>query len=454
MPDTIAAIATPQNTGGIGIIRISGENAVEIAGKVFKAADKRNLETMKGYTAAYGHAYFGSEPVDECIALVFRAPKSYTGENTVELSCHGGLFVLKKVLRAVFEAGARPAEAGEFTKRAFLNGKIDLTEAEAVMNLINAQGEQGAKAALTALDGALSRKMNELNAMLLSVAAHMSAWVDYPDEDIEELDEKTLLNTLENVKTQLESLLSRFDSGSAVTKGVETAIIGKPNVGKSALMNLLSGFGRSIVTDVAGTTRDVVEQTVNLGDLLLHLADTAGIHLTDDLVESIGIERAKEKTERAGLIFAVFDVSRPLDEADEKIIDLCKGKRAVAVLNKSDLPPKADTDTIKASFAYTVGLCALDGKGLEELEKACALLLCTNELDTSQAMLSTERQRKNALDALAATKEAIDGLTAGITLDAVNVSIDSAISSLMELTGQKTTDAVVDEVFSQFCVGK
>lgn len=454
MPDTIAAIATPQNTGGIGIIRISGENAVEIAGKVFKAADKRKLETMKGYTAAYGHAYLENEPVDECIALVFRAPKSYTGENTVELSCHGGLFVLKKVLRAVFEAGARPAEAGEFTKRAFLNGKIDLTEAEAVMSLIHAQGEQGAKAALTALDGALSRKMNELNSMLLSVAAHMSAWVDYPDEDIEELDEKTLLNTLENVKTQLESLLSRFDSGSAVTKGVETAIIGKPNVGKSALMNLLSGFGRSIVTDVAGTTRDVVEQTVNLGDLLLHLADTAGIHLTDDLVESIGIERAKEKTERAGLIFAVFDVSRPLDEADEKIIDLCKGKRAVAVLNKSDLPPKADTGTIEASFTYTVGLCALDGKGLEELQKAAALLLCTNELDTSQAMLSTERQRKNALDALAATEEAIDGLAAGITLDAVNVSIDSAISSLMELTGQKTTDAVVDEVFSQFCVGK
>ncbi|MDD6527949.1 MAG: 50S ribosome-binding GTPase, partial [Oscillospiraceae bacterium] len=276
----------------------------------------------------------------------------------------------------------------------------------------------------------------------------------YPDEDIEELDEKTLLQTLENVKAQLSGLLSRFDSGSAVTKGVETAIIGKPNVGKSALMNLLSGFGRSIVTDVAGTTRDVVEQTVSLGDLLLHLADTAGIHSTDDVVESIGIERAKEKTDRAGLIFAVFDSSRPLDEADERIMALCEGKRAVAVLNKSDLPPKADIEKIKASFAYTVSLCALDGSGLSELEKACALLLCTNELDTSQAMLSTERQRKNALDALAATEEAINGLTAGITLDAVNVSIDAAISSLMELTGQKTTDAVVDEVFSQFCVGK
>ena len=454
MPDTIAAISTPQNTGGIGIIRISGENAIEIAGKVFNAADKRNLDSMKGYTAAYGHACYNGEVIDECIALVFRAPKSYTGENTVELSCHGGLFVLKKVLRTVFEAGARPAEAGEFTKRAFLNGKIDLTEAEAVMNLINAQGEQGAKAALTALDGALSRKMSELNEMLLSVAAHMSAWVDYPDEDIEELDEETLLNTLENVKAQLSELLSRFDSGSAVTKGVETAIIGKPNVGKSALMNLLSGFGRSIVTDVAGTTRDIVEQTVSLGDLLLHLADTAGIHSTEDVVESIGIERAKEKTDRAGLIFAVFDASRPLDEADEKIMTLCQGKRAVAVLNKSDLAPKADTEKIKDSFAYTVSLCALDESGLSELEKACALLLCTNELDTSQAMLSTERQRKNALDSLAAVDEAINGLKAGITLDAVNVSIDAAISSLMELTGQKTIDAVVDEVFSQFCVGK
>lgn len=454
MSETIAAISTPQNTGGIGIIRISGDNAIEIAGKVFRAADQRRLESMKGYTAAYGHAFYNGEPVDECIALVFRAPKSYTGENTVELSCHGGLFVLKKVLRAVFEAGARPAEAGEFTKRAFLNGKIDLTEAEAVMNLINAQGEQGAKAALTALDGALSQKMNDLNSRLLSVAAHMSAWVDYPDEDIEELDEETLLNTLEEVKTQLSGLLSRFDSGSAVTRGVETAIIGKPNVGKSALMNLLSGFGRSIVTDVAGTTRDVVEQTVSLGDLLLHLADTAGIHGTDDVVEAIGIERAKEKTERAGLIFAVFDISKPLDESDEKIIALCRQKRAVAVLNKSDLAKKADIEAIRAAFVHTVCLCALSGEGLDALEKAAAELLCTDELDTSQAMLSTERQRKNALDALSAVEEAIGGLKTGMTLDAVNVSVDSAISSLMELTGQKATDAVVDEVFSQFCVGK
>lgn len=454
MPDTIAAISTPQNTGGIGVIRISGDDAITIAQKVFTAADKRPLAQMKGYTAAYGRVYYKNEPVDECIALVFRAPKSYTGENTVELSCHGGLFVLKKTLRAVFEAGARPAEAGEFTKRAFLNGKIDLTEAEAVMNLINAQGEQGAKAALTALDGALSRKMSELNHALLSVAAHMSAWVDYPDDDIEELDESTLIHTLEKVKSQLSSLLSRFDSGSAVTRGVQTAIVGKPNVGKSALMNLLSGFGRSIVTDIAGTTRDVVEQTVNLGSLLLHLADTAGIHETEDTVESIGIEKAKEKTERAGLILAVFDVSRPLDEADEEIIRLCQGKRAVAVLNKSDLKKEADVSKITGAFACTVSLCALDGSGIEELEKAAEKLLCTNELDTSQAMLATERQRKNALEALAAVNEALDGLKNGITLDAVNVSVDSAISALLELTGEKATDAVVDEVFSQFCVGK
>lgn len=454
MSDTIAAISTPQNTGGIGIIRISGDDAIKIAQKVFTAADKRPLEKMKGYTAAYGRVYDKNEPIDECIALVFRAPKSYTGENTVELSCHGGLFVLKKTLRAVFEAGARPAEAGEFTKRAFLNGKIDLTEAEAVMNLINAQGEQGAKAALTALDGALSRKMSELNRALLSVAAHMSAWVDYPDDDIEELDESTLTETLESVKSQLSLLLSRFDSGSAVIRGVQTAIVGKPNVGKSALMNLLSGFGRSIVTDIAGTTRDVVEQTVNLGSLLLHLADTAGIHETEDTVESIGIERAKEKTERAGLILAVFDVSRPLDEADEEIIRLCKGKRAVAVLNKSDLIREADVSKLTEAFSYTVSLCALDGSGIEELEKAAEKLLCSGELDTSQAMLATERQRNNALEALSAVEEALDGLKAGITLDAVNVSVDSAISALLELTGEKATDAVVDEVFSQFCVGK
>ncbi|MCM1543902.1 MAG: tRNA uridine-5-carboxymethylaminomethyl(34) synthesis GTPase MnmE [Ruminococcus sp.] len=451
---TIAAISTPQNTGGIGIIRISGDDAIEIADKVFLPTGKKRLAQLNGYTAVHGKVVFENEPIDECVALVFRAPKSYTGENVVEFSCHGGLFVLKKVLRAVFEAGAKPAEAGEFTKRAFLNGKIDLTEAEAVMGIISAQGEQGAKAALNALDGALSKKIAELNHELLSAAAHMSAWVDYPDDDIDELDSTVLLGTLGRVKAELERLLSRFDAGSAITSGVETAIVGKPNVGKSALMNLLSGFSRSIVTDVAGTTRDVVEQTVNLGSLLLHLADTAGIHETDDLVESIGVDRARRKIDRAGLILAVFDASRALSDADTEIIELCKGKRAIAVINKIDLPKLAEADVIRQAIPNVVELSAANGSGLDELEAAAEKLLCVSDLDTSAAMLSTERQRQNTEQAVAALEDAIGCLETGMTMDAVNVCVDTAIDALLELTGEKAKEAVVNEVFAQFCVGK
>ncbi|MBQ8027846.1 MAG: tRNA uridine-5-carboxymethylaminomethyl(34) synthesis GTPase MnmE [Clostridia bacterium] len=454
MAKTVAAISTPQNTGGIGIIRISGEEAIEIADKIFVPTGSRNLSQLKGYSAAHGYIYYKNEKVDECVALVFRAPKSYTGENVVELSCHGGLFVLRRVLRAVFEAGAVPAEAGEFTKRAFLNGKIDLTEAEAVMGIIGAQGEQGAKAALTALDGALSKKIASLNAVLLSAAANMSAWVDYPDDEIEELSDEKLLSDLCFVRDELSSLLSNFDAGSAITKGVETAIVGKPNVGKSALMNLLSGFSRSIVTDIEGTTRDVVEQTVNLGSLLLHLADTAGIRETEDVVESIGVGRAKEKIERAGLILAVFDRSKELSEEDEEILSLCRNKRAIAVINKSDLECKADLEKIKAAIPYSIDLCALSGDGLKALEEISEKLLCVSELDTSAAMLSTERQRKNTTEAYNAVCEAIDCVNFGVTMDAVNVCIDSAISSLLEMTGEKATEAVVNQVFSQFCVGK
>ncbi len=451
---TIAAISTPPSAGGIGIVRISGEDAVAVADRVFRPTGPKPLSALKGYRAAHGRVVFGDRDVDECVALVFRAPKSYTGENVVELSCHGGLFVLQTVLRAVLSAGAVPAAPGEFTKRAFLNGKLDLTEAEAVMELINAQGEQGAKAALSALDGALSSKIRALCGELLGLSAQLGAWVDYPDDEIEELQTDTLEATLRHVSQELSALLSRFDAGRALTEGVETAIIGKPNVGKSALMNLLSGFGRSIVTDIAGTTRDVVEQTVRLGDLVLHLADTAGIHATEDVVEKIGVSRAKEKSARAGLIFAVFDRSQPLDTADEEILSLCKGKHVIAVLNKSDLLPKADIAAIHSIIPVCVELCALNGDGLQALEQAAAELLCVNALDTGSALLTTERQRQDAEAALAAVQEALDALQSGLTLDAVNVSMDDAVGRLLSLTGERVTDAVVDEVFARFCVGK
>lgn len=454
MSDVIAAVSTPLAAGGIGVIRISGEGAIEIADKVVRTTSGKSLASMKGYTAAHGKVYMDGEAVDECVALVFRAPKSYTGEDTVEISCHGGVYVTKQVLRAVLQAGASPAGAGEFTKRAFLNGKMDLSEAEAVMGLISAQGEGGMKAALTALDGALSRKIDSYCQVLVSAAAHMSAWVDYPDDEIPELDFSVLRENLSEVREGLSALLSKFDAGKAITTGVETAIVGKPNVGKSALMNMLSGFSRSIVTDIAGTTRDVVEETVRVGSVILRLADTAGIRETGDVVENIGVSLAKTKIERASLILAVFDSSAPLDSSDREILDLCKGRDVIAIVNKTDLPSKADIEYIKESMKNVVFLSAATHEGENELIQMIEKVLGTDKVDTSQAMLATERQRQSALDALSAIDEALSAIDMNMTMDAVNVCIDTAIDALLSLTGKKAKESVVSEVFAQFCVGK
>lgn len=454
MSDTIAAVATPLSAGGIGVIRISGESAIEIADKVVRTTSGKSLASLKGYTAAHGKVYLEDEAIDECVALVFRAPKSYTGENTVEISCHGGVLVTKQVLRAVLQSGARPAEAGEFTKRAFLNGKLDLSEAEAVMSLISAQGQQGMKAAFSTLDGALSRKIDSLCSILLSASANMAAWVDYPDDEIPELSNDSLKNSIVTVKNGLTSLLSKFDAGKAITDGVETAIIGKPNVGKSALMNMLSGFSRSIVTDIAGTTRDIVEETVRVGNVVLRLADTAGIRESDDLVESIGVDMAKTRIERATLILAVFDGSASLDQSDKEILDLCKDRDVIGIVNKSDLPSKADIDYLKATLSKVVFISAKEGEGEEELTKAIEEALGTDKIDTSQAMITTERQRVCTEKALSCLEEALDALNIGMTMDAINVCIESAVEALLELTGKKARETVVDEVFSQFCVGK
>ncbi len=451
---TIAAISTPQAAGGLGVIRISGENAIEIASRVFKAKNGLDLSRLQGYRAILGRVETNAEATDEVVCLVFRAPRSYTGENVVEFSCHGGLFVLQKVLRTVLEAGAVPAAPGEFTRRAFLNGKMDLTEAEAVMGIISAQGEQAAKAAMNALDGALSKKIAEINKSIVRVCANLSAWVDYPDEDIDEISEKEIKNVFTAAKDELCALLSRFDAGQAITEGISTAIVGKPNVGKSTLMNMLTGYDRSIVTSVAGTTRDVIEETVRLGDVVLRLADTAGIRETDDVVESIGVDMAKKKIEQAGLVLAVFDVSRETDEEDRQLMRFCEGKNGIAVLNKNDLPAVMNTEEIYEHFDNVVTLCASKGDGYEKLKTAVEKVLGTDKIDTSSAMLTTERQRAGAVKAVACLEEALSALESGLTLDAVNVSADCAVEALLELTGEKATEAVVDEVFANFCVGK
>ncbi len=451
---TVAAIATPNSSGGIGVIRISGENALTIADSVFKSVSGKKLCCLNGYTALFGHVYEGNRVIDECVALVFRGPKSYTGEDVAELSCHGGLYVTQRVLRAVLAAGAMPAQPGEFTKRAFLNGKIDLAEAESVMNIISAQGQQALDAALNTLDGKLSKEINSIAASLTNVSAGIAVWTDDPDEDVPAAHEENVREKVSDAYKSLKELLQRFDSGRAVTEGVSAAICGHPNVGKSTLMNQLTGFDRSIVTPVAGTTRDVIEETVRLGDIVLRLADTAGIHQSDDLVEAIGIDRTIKKMKTAQVILAVFDGSQELGEDDIQLLNECKNRRSVAIINKTDLEMKIDTDKIRKFIPDTVYLSAAKGEGIKELESVLEKLLGTQELDTSSGILSNERQYACCNSAAESLKEALDGLDMGVTLDAVNVSIDYAIEKLLELTGEKAREAVVNEVFSKFCVGK
>lgn len=451
---TIAAISTGQAAGGIGIVRISGENALFVADRIFKTVSGLKLNALSGYKAALGTVFLDEKPVDEAIATVFRAPKSYTGEDVVEFSCHGGLFVTRQVLRAALQNGAVPAEAGEFTKRAFLNGKLDLAKAEAVMQLISAQGEQASAAALGTLEGKLSREISAVSADLKSVSASLAAWVDYPDEEIDDLSDETIAESLNGAISALGTLLARFDSGKVILNGVDTAIVGKPNVGKSTLMNVLVGTEKSIVTDIAGTTRDIVEETVTVGDVVLHLSDTAGLRDTADTVERIGVERARKKIENAVLVLALFDSSSPLTDEDTDLFALCKNKKAIAVVNKTDLDCVWNTKILDTVFNKVVYISAKENTGVGNLENAIAEVLGTADFDPSAATLMNERQHACCAAALESLQEAKAAQDGGLTRDAVNVSIDAAIESLDALTGEKATESVVNEIFSQFCVGK
>lgn len=454
MNDTIAAIATPQAAGGIGIVRISGRQATDVADRVFSAVSRKKLAQSEGYRAHYGHVSDDEETIDEAIALVFRAPKSYTGEDVVELSCHGGLYIIRRVLRAVLKHGARMAEPGEFTRRAFENGKMSLTQAESVMDLIGAQGEQAARAAFSAREGRLAARIDALKTELTGYAAHLAAWADYPEEDLIPVNQDDLCRDLSKSRQKLMQLIKEGDAGKVIRDGVDTVIVGKPNVGKSTLMNALSGCERSIVTHIAGTTRDIVEEKVILGDIVLRLADTAGIHSTDDPVESIGVERAVSRMDQAGLVLAVFDYSVPLDEDDRALLQKLRGRPCVAVINKNDMDGQLDIEAIRKAVPSVVMISAKQESGLEALAEAVSQLLGVAELNPADGILSGERQLQCARECLQMVDEALEALQMGMTLDAVNVSLDGAIAALLELTGERTTEVITDVVFHRFCVGK
>ena len=452
--DTIAAISTPQATGGIGMVRISGRDAGLIADKVFRSVNRVALASAKGYTAHYGHVYDDNEMIDEAIAIVYRQPKSYTGEDVVELSCHGGLYLIRQVLRVVLQNGARLAQPGEFTRRAFENGKISLTQAESVMDLIHAQGKQAARAAISAREGVLAQKIDRLKERIVGYAAHLAAWTDYPEEDLIPVDSAALSEGLVECIRELQKMIRDGDAGRMMRDGVDTVIVGKPNVGKSTLMNCLAGCERSIVTHIAGTTRDIVEERVVVGDVILRLADTAGIHETDDPVESIGVERAVRRMNQAELILALFDYSQPLDETDYRLLGNLKHRPCVAIVNKSDMPHQIQTESIEAYVSRVVEISAKDDVGLEKLAEEISELLGVSQLNPAAGILSGERQLQCARHCLSELQEAVQAIRVGMTLDAVGVSIDSAVAALLELSGERVTEVVTDAVFHQFCVGK
>ena len=460
LQQTICALATPPGTGGIAVVRVSGPDAYPMVEKIFVPLHMgRKVAEAKGYTAMLGHYLLHGQEMDETIALFFRAPHSYTGEDVIELSVHGGTAMADGLLEALITAGTAPAGPGEFTRRALEHGRMSLTQAEAVMEVIAANGRQGAALAKSALDGRLAKRIGGIQTVLQSLNAHLTAWIDYPEEDVPELSDEHLLKTLGGQKAELDSLIRGYGAGAVLRRGVDCVLLGRPNVGKSTLLNLMAGFDRAIVTPVAGTTRDIVEQAVQLGEIRLNLFDTAGVRdvgADGDAIEAEGIRRSWKKLDEAGLVLAVFDAAQPLTDADLEIAHRCQNRPALAILNKEDLADSTENaaQTLQPYFKKIITLCAKEADSLQPLTDAVAELLGTAQLDPGAAQLCSARQLAAATRARDAIAEAMKARQAGFGLDATGICLTDALQALCDLTGEDASDATIEEVFETFCVGK
>ena len=455
MSSTICALATPPGAGGIAVVRVSGPEAYAVVGEIFTPRNPaKQVAEAKGYTAMLGHYHLRGEEMDETIALFFRAPHSYTGEDVIELSVHGGNAMAQGLLEALYLAGAAPAGPGEFTKRAFLNGQLDLLQAESVADLIDAETAQQAHNAVCQLDGALSRTVARIYDGLMDMAARFYAVVDYPDEDIEDLQREQMLDTLRRAQNDLEALVAGFSRGRLLKLGVPTVLLGKPNAGKSSLLNALLGYDRAIVTDIAGTTRDTVEEKVTVGGVLLRLIDTAGIRDGGDAVETMGVERSRAAAKQASLALLVLDGSRALTAEDEAAIALANTvPHLIVAVNKSDLPRALDIGALADRFDNVLSVSAATGAGLDTLTDAIAAQFPAGE-STGGALLTNARQADAANRALSAVAEARGALRIGMTPDVVLTDCEAALAALGELNGKQVRDDLVDTIFSRFCVGK
>jgi tRNA modification GTPase len=450
MSGTIVALASAAARSAIAVVRLSGPKALDIAEKVFVAAGKTKISLLKGFSACYGEFISGGEAFDDGVALVYRAPKSYTGEDMVEFFCHGNILLVNRLIDACIIAGAVPAMEGEFTRRAFENEKMDLSAAEAVAELIEADGLLAAKAALARRKGALNDRVEALSDGIVDLSAQLAVWSDFPEEeDSPDIDPAQLEMKILECSLNTKQMLDSFRMGRLVQNGAQVAIIGSPNVGKSALMNLMAGRERSIVTDIPGTTRDVVEETIEIEGIKLKLLDTAGIRETDDRLELLGIERSRAAMKEADGVILVLDASRPLGVQDRKLIDMIRQMPHVVALNKTDLPMAV----FPQELGEYVEISAATGEGGRQLRQALLRVL-SFEATEGALMISNKRQHECLLRTDMALDESLEALRSGITLDAVAVLLEEAIVPLAELTGERVHEAVIDKVFSSFCVGK
>ena len=454
--DTIAAIATAMSSSGIGIIRISGEDAVTITEKIFRMKNGKKLSEMPTHTIHYGHICDGEEVIDEVMVLLMRGPKSYTREDTVEIDCHGGVYVMRRVLETVIRYGARPAEPGEFTKRAFLNGRIDLSQAESVIDVIHAKNEFALKSSMKQLSGSVSNAIKEIRGTVLHEIAFIESALDDPEHISLDGYPEQLQGIVDEISGKIEKLLSTSDNGKILKEGISTVIVGKPNAGKSSLLNTLLGEERAIVTDIAGTTRDVLEEQINLNGIILNIIDTAGIRDTEDVVEKIGVDKAKKYVKDADLIIYVVDSSTALDENDFEIMELLRDKTAVVLMNKSDLQPVTTAEEVKSHLDKTViSISAKEQVGIDALEETIKELFFHGEVTFNDEVYITNIRHKTALqEALNSLHLVVQSIRDGMPEDFYSIDLMNAYEELGSIVGEAVEDDLVNEIFSKFCMGK
>lgn len=455
--DTIAAIATAMSNSGIGIVRISGDEALDVADRIFRPKKgSRKVSDMETHTIHYGYVTDGDEVIDEVMLLIMKAPRSYTCEDTIEIDCHGGVLVMKKILETVLKYGARPAEPGEFTKRAFLNGRIDLSRAESVIDVINAQNELALKSSVSQLQGAVLEKIKAIRAVVLHEIAFIESALDDPEHVSLEGYPEQLHEIMSDAHSKVKKLLDSSDNGKMLKEGINTAIVGKPNAGKSSLLNILVGEERAIVTEIAGTTRDILQEQIQIGGIGLNVIDTAGIRDTEDIVEKIGVNKSREYIEKADLIIYVVDSSTELDENDQEIIEAIQNKKAIVLLNKSDLDAKTDASVLQTQLSKPIlSISAKNNTGIHELETLIEEMFFSGKLSFNDEVYITNIRQKNALaEAQNSLKMVLQSIADGMPEDFFTIDMMNAYEALGTIIGESVGEDLVNEIFSKFCMGK